>query len=124
MNFTTPLPLCLQGGMWDQIVSYSIRTKGFLKGARMPPTKLFSILSKHLCVSREGKTTMTQHNRSISFQPEQDKNMPAWERKMREAGLTPFWDHVDDPLTELLTRASRVRITGTEEESPFSNDEE
>ena len=67
---------------------------------------------------------MTQHDRSISFQPEQDKNMPAWERKMREAGLTPFWDHVDDPLTELLTRASRVRVTGVEEESTFPSDDE
>ena len=69
---------------------------------------------------------MTQHDRSISFQPDQDKNMPACERKMREAGLTPFWDHVDDPLTELLTRASRVRITGMggEEDALLSTDDE
>ena len=68
---------------------------------------------------------MTQQNQPIIFQPDQDKNMPAWERKMREAGLTPFWDHVDDPLTELLTRASRVRITGAERgDGQTSGDEE
>lgn len=46
------------------------------------------------------------------YQPEQAKDMPDWERKMRDEGLTPFWDHVDDPLTDLLARAHKVRVTG------------
>ncbi len=54
---------------------------------------------------------MGRHS-SHPFQPEQAKDMPDWERKMRDAGMTPFWDHVDDPLTELLAKAHKVRVTG------------
>lgn len=43
-------------------------------------------------------------------------DMPAWERRMREAGMTPFWELVDDPLTELLERATSVRIINDDEE--------
>jgi len=43
-------------------------------------------------------------------------DMPEWERRMREAGLTPFWELVDDPLTELLERATSVRIINDDEE--------
>lgn len=54
--------------------------------------------------------------------PPDPNQMPAWERKMREAGVTPFWEKVDDPLTELLERASRVRLK--EEEAQDSSADE
>ena len=47
--------------------------------------------------------------------------MPEWERRLREAGVTPFWELVDDPLTEMLERASNVRIVGEDLDVDFGD---
>ncbi len=67
---------------------------------------------------------MSRSQSSNPFQPEQAKDMPEWERKMRQAGMTPFWDHVDDPLTDLLSRAHKVRITGADDAQDHEQDPE